>query len=301
MNKDVIDHGRRRLACGGLAALVAPPLAMAAPVPTPAPATAFGLGPRPEVALALDCPPAFDPAGYLVSEKLDGVRALWDGQALRFRSGQPVHAPAWFLAGLPAAALDGELWMARGRFEAVAAAVRREQPRDEEWRRISYELFELPGAAGTFAERSDAMVRLVQQTPFAALAVVAQQPVSTRQELQRRLADVVAGGGEGMMLHRADAPYRSGRSDALLKLKPLNDADATVLAHLPGRGKYQGQLGALRVRMEGGPAFDIGTGLSDAERAAPPPVGATITFTHRGFTRTGVPRFASFLRLRADA
>jgi DNA ligase-1 len=301
MRTDAIDHGRRRLACGGLAVLVAPSVAMAAPGLAPAPAAAFGPGPRPQVALALDCPPAFDPAGYLVSEKLDGVRALWDGQALRFRSGQPVRAPAWFLAGLPPAALDGELWMARGRFEAVAAAVRREQPREEEWRQISYQLFELPGAPGTFAERSDAIARLVQQTHFAALAAVAQQPVSGRQALQRRLADVAARGGEGLMLHRADATYRIGRSDALLKLKLLNDADATVLAHLPGRGKYQGQLGALRVRMDSGPAFDIGTGLSDAERAAPPPVGATITFTHRGFTRTGVPRFASFLRLRADA
>ncbi|MED5618769.1 DNA ligase [Ideonella sp. BN130291] len=294
---DLTNPARRRLAGGGLAWLVAPSLAAATPQGT----AAFGAGPRPQVPLAHDCPPGFDPTGYLVSEKFDGVRALWDGEVLRFRSGQPVHAPAWFTAALPAQALDGELWMARGRFEALAGAVRRELPRDEEWRQISYRLFELPGAPGPFSARNEAIGALVQRTGFAALVQVEQQPLRGPSELRRRLAEVVAAGGEGLMLHRADAPYRSGRSDALLKLKPLNDADAVVLAHLPGQGKYDGQLGALRVRMDGGPVFDIGTGLSDAQRLAPPPVGATITFTHRGFTRTGVPRFASFLRVRLDA
>ena len=37
-----------------------------------------------------------DPACYLVSEKYDGVRGLWDGQTLRFRSGRTVPAPRWF-------------------------------------------------------------------------------------------------------------------------------------------------------------------------------------------------------------
>ena len=102
------------------------------------------------------------------------------------------------------------------------------------------------------------------------------------------------------MLHRADAPYHAGRSPALLKLKPQHDAEALVLAHLAGRGKHAGRMGALRVRSEDGVEFQLGTGFSDAERAAPPPPGSWVTFTHRGFTAEGVPRFASFLRLRID-
>jgi DNA ligase-1 len=112
------------------------------------------------------------------------------------------------------------------------------------------------------------------------------------------LQAVVDGGGEGLVLHRADAPYAIGRSSALLKLKPLHDAEAVVVAHLPGRGKHAGRLGALRVRTPEGTEFQIGTGFSDAQREQPPRIGAVVTYTHRGLTAGEVPRFASFLRVR---
>jgi len=87
---------------------------------------------------------------------------------------------------------------------------------------------------------------------------------------------------------------------ALLKLKPLHDAEAVVIGHVPGQGKHAGRLGALRVRNEDGAEFLIGTGFSDAQRAEPPPTGVLVTYTHRGSTASGVPRFASFLRVRDD-
>lgn len=239
-----------------------------------------------------------DPAGYLVSEKYDGVRAWWDGQTLRFRSGLPIAAPTWFLAQLPPLPLDGELWSGRGRFEALSAAVRRHQPIDEEWRQLRYMLFELPGAPGTFAHRAERIHALVRQQRGHSLLAVDQATLPDRAALQARLHNVVDGGGEGLVLHWADAPYLRGRSPVLLKLKPLHDAEATVLAHLPGRGKHAGRLGALRVRNAEGVAFNIGTGFSDAERDNPPPPGALISYTHRGHTDSGVPRFASYLRRR---
>ncbi|HEY6135962.1 MAG TPA: DNA ligase, partial [Rubrivivax sp.] len=116
--------------------------------------------------------------------------------------------------------------------------------------------------------------------------------------LARLLNDVVRGGGEGLVLHRAAAPYETGRSLSLLKLKPQQDAEAVVLAHVAGRGRHVGRLGALRVRTIDGVDFVIGSGFSDAEREAPPPLGSVLTFTYRGTTPGGVPRFASFLRLR---
>ena len=248
--------------------------------------------------LAQEAPPDVDPAGYLVSEKYDGVRAWWDGQTLRFRSGLPIAAPGWFLAQLPPLPLDGELWLGRGRFEALSAAVRRHQPMDEEWRQLRYMLFELPGAPGTFADRAERIRALVGRQRSDALVAVDQAALPDRAALQTRLRKVVAGGGEGLVLHRADAPYLSGRSPVLLKLKPVHDAEATVLAHLPGRGKHAGRLGALRVRNAEGVAFNIGTGFSDAQRDNPPPPGTLISYTHRGHTDSGVPRFASYLRRR---
>lgn len=255
----------------------------------------------PALLLARDGTLDVDPAGWLVSEKYDGVRALWDGRGLRFRSGITIPAPAWFTAALPNVPLDGELWLGRGRFEALAGAVRRQQPRDDEWRAISYRVFELPGAPGDFASRVARLEGVVARSGCAQLVAVEQQALPDRAALRRRFDEVVASGGEGLVLHRADAPYETGRSGALLKLKLVQDADAVVVAHVPGQGRHAGRLGALRVRGEHGGLFSIGTGFADADRAAPPPIGSTVTYTYRGTTAGGTPRFASFLRVRPDA
>jgi DNA ligase 1 len=277
---------------GALAAsspfLVASPCAVAA-------ATA------PRVMLARVAPDDISPAGFLVSEKLDGVRACWDGSRLWFRSGLPIVAPRWFTDRLPPVALDGELWLGRGRFEALVASVRRAAAVDAEWRALRYEVFDLPAAPGPFGERAARLREVVRGRGFSSLHAVEQLQLPDRAALQHRLAEVLRAGGEGLMLHRADAAWRAGRSDALFKLKPVHDAEAVVVAHLPGRGRHSGRLGALQVRIDGGIEFLLGTGLSDAERETPPPVGSVVTFAHRGFTAAGVPRFASFLRVRDPA
>jgi DNA ligase-1 len=237
---------------------------------------------------------------YLVSEKLDGVRAIWDGEQLRFRSGKQINAPRWFLDGLPKQALDGELWIKRGDFDRTSGIVRRETPIDEEWRQLRYMIFELPAAPGTFRERAEKIRQLVRQTNTPWLQEIEQLQAVDRNNLQQRLKEVVKAGGEGLMLHLADAPYETGRSDVLLKLKPWLDTEATVIGHQPGKGKYAGALGALRLRTPAGREFSLGTGFSDQQRHNPPAVGATVTYRYRELTRTGLPRFASFLRVREE-
>ena len=241
-----------------------------------------------------------DPKPYLVSEKYDGVRGLWDGQTLRTRAGNVIAAPAWFTARLPKQALDGELWLARGQFEKLSGIVRKTTPQDDEWRQVKYMIFELPNAPGTFAQRYEAIKRIVAEANFAQLAAVEQFRVADNAALKRKLAEIVRAGGEGLMLHRADAPYVTGRNEALLKLKPLDDAEAKVIGHVPGKGKYAGQMGALQVETTDGKRFQIGTGFSDAVRANPPPIGASVTYTYRGLTKNGLPRFASYLRVREN-
>jgi len=241
-----------------------------------------------------------DPADYLVSEKLDGIRAIWDGRTLRFRSGNEVKAPAWFLAGLPKRQLDGELWAGRGRFEHLSSVVRKEVPMDEEWREVRYMLFELPDVPGSFENRAEGMRQLVRETGTPWLQAIEQFRVPDRESLKIKLNEIVRAGGEGLMLHKADAPYLTGRSEVLLKLKPYLDAEARVLAHLPGKGRHDGRLGALLVETPDGRRFRLGTGFSDAERDAPPPVGTTVTYRYRALSAKGLPRFASFLRIRQD-
>ncbi|HYN62083.1 MAG TPA: DNA ligase [Rubrivivax sp.] len=251
----------------------------------------------PALLLAHEAAPGIDPAGYLVSEKYDGVRMHWDGRELRFRSGLPVQAPGWFVERLPASPLDGEIWLGRGRFEELVGIVRRRTVDDADWRRLRYMVFDLPGGEGEFSARAERIRLLAQQARWPQLVAVDHSLIADRQALQRRLDEVVQGDGEGLMLHRSDARYRAGRSRDLLKLKPLHDAEAQVIAHVAGRGKHAGRLGALHVRTRDGIQFLIGTGFSDAQRESPPPVGVRVSFTHHGFTDRGVPRFASFLRV----
>jgi DNA ligase 1 len=263
----------------------------------------------PDILLANVYRDDIDVAQYLISEKLDGVRAIWDGKTLVFRSGHPVDAPRWFLDGLPNQSLDGELWLGRGNFERLSGIVRRTTPIDDEWRQVRYMIFELPGAPGTFAERAERMQQIVDQANVPWLSAIPQisttietaaGPRVDRNILQKMLAETLQAGGEGLMLHRAAALYSSGRSDDLLKLKPWLDAEAIVVAHLPGKGKYAGQLGALRVQMPDGRTFRLGTGLTDAQRRNPPALGSTVTYRYRELTTRGLPRFASFLRLRQE-
>ncbi|MEO7255460.1 MAG: DNA ligase [Casimicrobium sp.] len=258
----------------------------------------------PPILLANVLGSSVDVTQYLVSEKYDGVRAIWDGKTLRFRSGRTVAAPEWFIAKLPPEALDGELWLARGQFDALSGIVRKAVPDDAEWQRVNYMIFELPqtesAAAMPFSERANRIKDIVARANFPALKAVDQHPVKDRAALKRELDAVVKGKGEGVMLHLADAPYVTGRSDVLLKLKPLLDTEATVIEHVPGKGKYIGKMGALWVETKAGVRFKLGTGFSDAVRANPPPVGAMVTYTYREITPSGKPRFASFLRVRDD-
>ncbi|GAB1394193.1 DNA ligase [Rhodocyclaceae bacterium] len=264
-------------------------------------AIAAGPSPQPpEILLAKVFSTATDPAHYWVSEKYDGVRAIWDGHALRFRSGRPVPAPSWFLAELPAQALDGELWLGRGRFDELSAIVRQTEPQDADWRQVKYMIFELPGAPGSFTERIAQMATIVRNSVLPNLEVAPQFRVANHRELANRLAAIVKVGGEGLMLHRADASYRTGRGDDLLKLKPWQDAEATVVAHLPGHGRLAGLTGALLMEMPDGKRFRLGSGLGAAEQRNPPSLGSRLTYRYQELTARGLPRFPRYWRTRED-
>jgi DNA ligase-1 len=252
------------------------------------------------VLLAKSAPANIDPAGYLVSEKLDGVRALWDGKALRFRSGRLIAVPAWFSAKLPTTPLDGELWIARGQFDALSGTVRKIKPVDAEWQKVNYMVFELPAGSGDFKDRALALDSIVNTAAWPQLQAIEQTAIANRATLQAKLDDVVQGGGEGLMLHLASAPVTTGRSDALLKLKPVQDAEATVVGHVAGKGKYARMTGALDVKTTDGQRLKLGTGLSDAQRKHPPAIGSLVTYTYRDLTSSGKPRFASFLRVHEN-
>lgn len=239
-------------------------------------------------------------ADYGVSEKYDGIRGYWDGQRLWTRGGEAIAAPAWFTADWPAQAMDGELWAGRGNFSKAVSIVRQQVPQEQAWRDIKFMVFDLPAHAGPFSARNAELHQRVPALNKPWLVAVLQQEVADHESLQALMDSTVRQGGEGLVLHRLDSAYRAGRSRDLLKFKPADDADARVIAIVPGRGRHQGKMGALLLETAEGLRFKLGTGFDDATRRNPPAVGSWISFRFRGETDNGVPRFASFLRVRTD-
>ncbi|KAF3996747.1 DNA ligase [Glaciimonas immobilis] len=237
---------------------------------------------------------------YWVSEKFDGVRGYWDGEALWTRGGNPIYAPAWFTSGWPKVAMDGELWAGRGQFNQAVSTVRQKTPDDAAWRQIQFMVFDLPAYPGTFDTRILAMQNLVTTLAKPWVQPVAQVKVKDQKSLTAMLERNVRQDGEGLMLHRGDALYRGIRSDDLLKLKTHDDTEAKVVGYLPGKGKHQGVMGALVVETPKGLRFRIGTGFKDTDRQKPPVIGSWITYRYRGLNPSGVPRFASFMRVREE-
>ncbi len=235
---------------------------------------------------------------YLVSEKYDGVRVYWTGQLFLTRAGNLIEPPSWWSQGLSDITFDGELWIERGAFSELNGLLKRSKASDEQWRRVMFLVFDLPNYKSGFEERYATLDRLMEKMNSPNIKLVVQASFSNHEELMQHLDSVIDGGGEGLMLQHKTSPYTAGRHAGLYKLKRWQDAEAVVVGNTDGRGKYLGMMGALIVEMPDGTRFRIGTGFTDAERSNPPKPGAVVTYRYAGKSKKGVPRFASFLRVR---
>jgi DNA ligase-1 len=236
-----------------------------------------------------------DPAGWWMSEKLDGVRAVWDCRTLSTRTGQKINAPQWFLDALPSAEpLDGELWIGRGQFQQTVGVVRSHGGGDA-WRPIRFAAFDAPMALGGFEDRQAALIGAVGTGgPVFALK---QWRCDGQGHMLEELARVEAEGGEGLMLREPGSRYERKRSGTLLKVKTFQDAEATVVGYESGTGRNACCVGALVAQLQDGTQFRISSGLTDVLRRDPPKIGTLVTFKFQEFTDAGVPRFPSFLRV----
>jgi len=242
---------------------------------------------------------AMDLTGWWLSEKLDGVRAYWDGARFLSRQGNQFLAPEWFVSGLPRIALDGELWIARKSFQRTVSIARR-QDRSDHWKEMTYVVFDAPGLDKPFEDRLEMVKECFKSGTHRYATAHAHQPCRGSEHLLQELARITGQAGEGLMLRRPGSRYEAGRSATLLKVKKFLDGEARVLKHLPGAGRHKGRLGALLVELEDGTTFQVGTGFSDAQREEPPPLGSTIAFRYQELSDRGVPRFPSYVGLRAE-
>jgi DNA ligase 1 len=237
-----------------------------------------------------------DPTGLLVSEKLDGVRAYWTGTQFLSRQGNVFYAPTSFTEGLPNMVLDGELWMGRGKFQRAVSIVRTGNG-DRGWNDLRYVVFDAPEKAEGFEQRIAFLEAQRASWANAFVDILDHAVCVGHDDLQERLDAVESQGGEGLMLRAPGSKYTSGRTADLLKVKRFKDAEATVVAFEDGKGRHKGRVGSLICELNDGTRFKVGTGLSDAEREAPPAVGTVITFRYQELTDAGVPRFPAFVRV----
>jgi len=254
----------------------------------------------PDLLLLSKYRPGLDIAGWLMSEKLDGVRAHWTGRELLSRSGNRFAAPDWFTARFPPFALDGELWIGRGQFSDVQSVTSRFEPHAG-WRQVTYNIFEVPEAPGGLTDRLGRLERYLAANPGTSIRIIPQTPCRDQVHLRETLAGIEALGGEGLVLRNPDTPYETGRSANALKVKSYDDMEGMVVGYRPGKGKYAGVVGALEVQLENGARFFVGSGLDDADRRQPPPLGSIIVFRHQGFTVNDIPRFATYWRTKDAA
>jgi DNA ligase-1 len=240
-----------------------------------------------------------DLSGWWMSEKLDGVRAYWDGKQFLSRLGNLYHAPDWFVEGLPNVPLDGELWIDRKMFQRTVSIVRR-QDKTDLWREVRYLVFDAPAHAGLFEERLQFFQGLLAERKPAFAVAHPHEACKSVAHLHEELARVESLGGEGLMLRQPRSKYVVGRSATLLKVKSFLDAEGRVVGHKAGAGRHKGRLGALQIELADGTRVDVGTGFSDAERENPPPIGSIIAFRYQELSEGGVPRFPSYVGMRDD-
>ena len=235
-----------------------------------------------------------DIAGWVMSEKLDGIRAYWDGKNLYFRGGGIIHVPKWFTKDYPSFELDGELWSKRGDFENISAIVRDKIPDENMWKNIKHYIFEVPNAKGGLLQR------LKKAKPYenSIIKIIPQIKIKSKKHLYTFLKEIEQKGGEGVVVRDPDAPYISKRTSKALKVKSFKDAECEVVGYTKGKGKFKGMIGAIKCRLPDKTMFKIGSGLDVQTRKDPPNIGDIITFKYKELTKYGKPKFPVYLRIR---
>ncbi|QOP41469.1 DNA ligase [Sulfurimonas marina] len=252
---------------------------------------------KPELLLLQKYDESMDVSGWLMSEKLDGVRAYWDGEKLISRGGKEFFAPKEFTKDFPPFAIDGELWSKRDDFENISSITSQKTPH-KGWKQITYNIFEVPYQKGGLLQRINILQNYLKTHPETTIRMIKQIKCKNKNHLRNFLKEVEEKGGEGVVIRELNAPYIAKRTNKSLKVKSFDDTECKVIGYKQGKGKYSQKVGSLTCQLENGKVIYLGSGLDDFQRENPPEIGTVVTFKYYGLTKNGIPRFPVFLRLR---
>lgn len=238
------------------------------------------------------------PQSFVYSEKLDGVRAFWDGKNLYSKGGKLLTPPSFFTQNFPPFAIEGELWSKRGDFENIVSILKSTKKK-EKWRELKFYIFEVPNQQGGILKRLEVLEAYLASQPAPFISIIPQLPLNTLQALQDALSAITQAGGEGVVVREKDAPYYTGRNKKAMKLKLYEDRECKITSYVQGKGKFENLVGSI-ICLDGDVEFKIGSGMSEDFRKNPPKVGTIITYKYFGLNKNKLPKFPVFLRIRSD-
>lgn len=237
---------------------------------------------------------SIDVSNWYMSEKLDGIRAYWDGKELFSKNKNKIFAPSWFTKDFPPFPLDGELWTKRGDFENIQSIVLSKQE-SKDWENITYNIFEIPNANGNFKTRLDFLENYLKKNPNRYIKIIPQIVCKDKNHLNKFLKELLENGAEGVIIKNPNLSYETGRTNNSLKVKEFLDDEGKVIAH---NFNKDGSFKSLKIELKNKTVFNLGGGFKKEDRLNPPKIGQFVTFKYYGLTKNGKPKFASFLRVR---
>lgn len=238
-----------------------------------------------------------DIKNWIMSEKLDGVRCVWDGEKMLTRNGNLFYPPDYFIKDFPKdMILDGELFIDRGEFQKTVSIVRR-QDKGDGWKQIKYLVFDGPAISGVFSKRLKVLEETLSKIDSPYIKLHKHEVCKNPEHLEKEMKRITGLGGEGVMLRDPKSKYEHRRVKTMLKVKEFHDDEATVVGQEKGTGRLENLMGAIVVKNKAGKTFKVGSGFTDKERANPPKKGTVITYRYFELTKDGIPRFPTFMRV----
>ena len=246
--------------------------------------------------------------GWVYSEKYDGCRAYYDyeNKSLYSRAGNNFNMPKEFMKNFPKYDLDGELYSMNGDFSRLSGILNTKHKTMDMLEGITYKVFDIPNAEGTFEERMpDGGRGILFKSSI--ISPVTYNYISPDTDLESILEETELRAGEGLILRNPKAEYERKRSKNLLKYVSSYTSEAVVVGYNEGKGRNAGRLGSLQViglNPETGSEMSFKlSGCTDDQRNRAEelyPIGTSITYKYREVTKTGKPRFPVFLRIRDE-
>ena len=279
------------------------------------------------------------PIGWYISEKYDGIRAIWDGEKFISR-GQKVftYVPDYFKQLMPpGVALDGEIWVSRNNFKDASrlsnlkvGSSKTQKEIDKLWKgtndnnSVKYMVYDIPDSNQPFQIRMKLLEQIINNRVIVwkdimkeknecPIRFTKQTLIESMEQLVNTYKKLTEQGAEGVMLRAPNSPYETKRSKYLLKYKIKDDAEAIVTGYTMGTGKYTGLMGSLDCdliinKKPSGIKFNIGTGFTDKDRTeynnpkstSYIPIGSIVSFSYMELSPDSVPRHPVYRGIRDD-